>query len=78
VSLVLELHHQWALRDHSRDHDRVLDSGGTTILVSPGVAVDLTESLSAFWSMPFPLYQNLGGEHEELKYELIAGLVWHF
>jgi hypothetical protein len=78
VSLVLELHTQWLRRDHSRSSDEVLDSGGTTVLLSPGLSADLTEALSAFWAMPLPVYQNLGGEHEELKYEVIAGVSWHF
>ena len=78
VSVVLELHHEWALRDHSRDANRVLDSGGTAVLLAPGLSADLNEALSCFWSMPIPVYQNLGGEHEELKYEIIAGLGWHF
>ena len=78
ASLLLELHHEWALRDHSREQDKVWDSGGTTILLSPGISVDLTDSLAAFWAMPIPLYQNLGGQHEELNYEVISGFSWAF
>ncbi len=78
ASVVLELHHEWARRDHSREDDRVLDSGGITILLSPGLSVDLTRSLSAFAAMPIPVYQDLGGEHEELTYGVIAGVAWHF
>ena len=78
LSVVLELNNQWALRDHSRESDKVLDSGGTTILLSPGFSADLTPSLTAFWAMPIPIYQNLGGEHEELKYAIITGISWHF
>ncbi len=78
LSVVLELHHEWALRDHSRESDKVWDSGGTTILLSPGLSADLTDSLSAFWAMPVPRYQNLGGQHEELKYEVITGVSWHW
>jgi hypothetical protein len=78
VSVVLELHNEWARRDHSRESDSVEDSGGTTILLSPGLTAELTPNLSAFWAMPIPTYQNLGGQHEELKYEVLAGLSWHF
>jgi hypothetical protein len=78
VFVVLELHHEWARRDSNREHDSVEDSGGTTILLSPGLSADLTPNLSAFWAMPIPIYQNLGGQHEELTYEVIAGLSWHF
>ncbi|PIQ83250.1 MAG: hypothetical protein COV75_08440 [Candidatus Omnitrophica bacterium CG11_big_fil_rev_8_21_14_0_20_63_9] len=78
LSVVLELHSQWAQQDRSRGQRKVFDSGGTTVLLSPGVAADLTESVSAFLAVPVPVYQNLGGEHEELKYELLAGVSWHF
>ncbi len=78
VSAVLELHNEWARRDHSRTEDRVLDSGGTTILVSPGLTAEFTKNLSAFWAMPVPIYQHLGGQHQVLKYEVITGLSWHF
>ncbi len=78
LSFVLELRNEWARRDHSRHDDRVLDSGGITILLSPGLAADITENLAVFWSLPMPIYQDLGGEHEELAYSTIAGLSLHF
>lgn len=78
LSLVLELNTEWALRDHSRAERHVLDSGGTTVLISPGLTAQLTEHLSAFWSLPMPIYQDLGGEHEELTYEILAGMSWSF
>ena len=78
LSLVLELHNQWASRDASRESDKVLDSGGTTVLLNPGLTAELTENLSAFCSMPVPVYQNLGGAHEELRYEVLAGATWTF
>ena len=78
LSAVLELHNEWALRDHSREQEKIWDSGGTTILLSPGLSAELTENLSAFWAMPIPIYQNLGGQHEELQYEIITGITWHF
>ncbi len=78
LSVVLELHNEWALRDHNREQDKMWDSGGTTILLSPGLSVDITDSLSAFWAMPVPIYENLGGQHEELKYEILTGVSWHF
>ncbi len=78
LSVVLELHNEWARRDHNRNDDRALDSGGTVILLAPGLSAQLTDLLSAFWSMPIPIFQSLGGEHEKLKYEVISGLSWHF
>lgn len=78
ISAVLELHSEWARRDHSREDDRVLSSGGTTVLLAPGLTANFTDSVSAFFSFPVPIFQSLGGEHEELRYETIAGLSWHF
>ena len=78
LSFVLELHNEWALRDQSREQGQVWDSGGTTILLSSGLFAELTPQFSAFWAMPVPVYQNLGGQHEELTYEVITGCSWHF
>ncbi len=78
VSLTLDLQTQWANRDHNRQSDKVFDSGGTTVLLTPGLSIDVTRSVSAFAAIPIPVYQNLGGEHEELKYEVLSGISWHF
>lgn len=77
LSLILELNNRWSLRDHSRAEDRVFDSGGTAIFVTPGFHLDLTQHFSAFWGIPIPIYQNLGGEHEELKFGMLAGASVH-
>lgn len=73
LSFSTELNNEWALRDHSREEDRGLDSGGTTIFLTPGATANVTKNLSVFFGIPIPIYQNLGGEHEELKFGLIAG-----
>ena len=78
ASVSLELHTEWALRDRSREADHVQDSGGTTVLLSPGISANVTPSLTVFASLPVPIYQNLGGQHEELVYEVISGAAWHF
>lgn len=78
LSLSVELGYEWAGRDRARGDDHVLDSGGTALFITPGLTTQLSEHLSAFWAMPVPLTQNLGGEHEELKYELLAGVSWRF
>lgn len=73
---VLELQAQWADRD--REHgEPVLDSGGTTVLLSPGVTASF-ERVSVFLAVPVPVYQGLGGEHEELTYEVVTGVSWRF
>ena len=76
LHLVLELNNEWALRDHSRSERYVLDSGGTSVFVSPGILAQLSDHLSVFWALPIPVFQNLGGEHEELKYEMLTGVSW--
>ncbi len=78
LSLVFELHNQWVRQDHSRDSAKVFDSGGTTTLISPGLSAEMSNGLSAFFAMPIPIHQNMGGEHEELTYEVLTGLAWHF
>ncbi|PIQ85307.1 MAG: hypothetical protein COV74_09335 [Candidatus Omnitrophica bacterium CG11_big_fil_rev_8_21_14_0_20_45_26] len=78
VSLVLEMNTEWAKKDSSRTMNRVFDSGGTTVLLSPGMVFDLTKNLSAYWAMPVPIYQNLGGEHEELNLQVLTGVSLHF
>ncbi len=78
LSIVAELNNIWMLRDHSRKEDKVFDSGGTTIFVTPGLSADITRNISAFWAISTPIYQNLGGEHEELKIRILAGVNIHF
>ena len=78
ISVVLEVETQWLNRDHSRDSDKVLDSGGTTVLISPGLSIDLTRSMAAFVGVPIPVHQDLGGAHQKLGYEIISGVAWHF
>jgi len=56
----------------------VFDSGGTTTFVTPGIQIRLTKNLLLFWGMPIPVYQNLGGEHEELKFEMLTGINFMF
>jgi hypothetical protein len=75
---VLELNTEWAAQDHSRDERHVLDSGGVAVFLTPGIRAGLSDNASAYFAMPVPVYQNLGGEHEESTYGLITGLVWTF
>lgn len=74
LSIICELNHEWALKDRSRTHAPVFDSGGTSIFVTPGLEAAFNRHVSVFWGMPVPIYQNLGGEHEELKFEILAGI----
>lgn len=78
LGLSLELNNEWARRDHSRLEDKVLDSGGTTLFITPGFNLNITRNISAFLGAPVPVHQNLGGEHEELTYKLTTGASIYF
>lgn len=69
----VELNNEWARRDYHRGRKNP-DSGGTTISITPGVSLSLTKNISAFWAMPVPIYQNLGGSHEEVEYQILTGV----
>ena len=73
ANLHVELNNEWARRDHERGI-KTFDSGGTTVSVTPGMSFVLNEHVSAFWAMPVPIYQNLGGEHEEVEYQILTGI----
>ena len=77
VRLTGELNAQFLDKDRSRT-GKVFDSGGQVFFLTPGVSVDLTKHMAAFFSVPVPVYQNRGGEHSEIKYGLITGFSWHF
>ncbi len=74
VSLVTELNQEWQNRDRERDGTKLIDGGGTTLWFSPGLQADLTKHASAFFAMPIPLYQNINGAHEELKWQILSGV----
>lgn len=57
---------------------KVASSGGEILFFSPGFQMDINKQLSAFILAPVPVSQNLGGEHFELDYSVLAGitLLW--
>ncbi len=73
VRLTGELNAQFLDKDKSR-RGKVFDSGGQVFFLTPGISVDLTKQMTAFISVPVPVYQNRGGEHSEVKYGLMAGV----
>ena len=52
---------------------KVPDSGGTTLLLGPALNIGATQDIAIFSSFMFPVYQNLGGVHQELDYAWTAG-----
>jgi hypothetical protein len=78
ASLVMELNNRWGMKDHTTTEDSLEDSGGTVILLTPGLQTQLNKNVSAFWAMPLPVYQHPGGEHERLRFEMLTGVSWLF
>lgn len=74
AAISLEFNHEWARRDREKGV-KTFDSGGTTVSVTPGLNVTLTRFASAFVAMPIPIYQNPGGRHEEVEYQLLTGMM---
>ncbi len=60
-------------RKQSKNAGTVPDSGGTTLLLGPALNVGATRDIAVFSSFMFPVYQNLGGVHQELDYTWTAG-----
>jgi len=42
--------------------------------VTPGISFALNKHISAFSAIPVPIYQNLGGKHEEVEYQILTGV----
>lgn len=78
IHLVLETNVEWALKDRARNDDRVFDSGGTSIFLTPGIDIAVTDQWMVYVAAPVPVFQDLGGEHEEIKFSLLAGTSYRF
>lgn len=63
---------------HKDNSVKVADSGGTTLLIGPSLTMEFDQPLSVFASVHLPVYQDLGGVHQELDYTWTAGgrVVW--
>lgn len=60
-------------KKHKDNGDKVNDSGGNTIFLGPTLSMNTTENSSIFASILFPVYQRLGGAHQEVEYTWTAG-----
>jgi len=74
VRLTSEINVHLAKRDRDREGNKVFDSGGVVFFLTPGISVDLNRETTMFFLTPIPIFQDWGGEHNELKYGLIAGI----
>lgn len=77
LRLTSELSAQFLKKDKSRG-TKVFDSGGFILFLGPGIAFDANKSSTFFLSAPIPVSQNLGGEHPEVSYEVISGVVFNW
>lgn len=65
------------LQNEQRQRDRtgpVADSGGTTWLMGPEISVQGNRHVSIFGNFLLPVYQNLGGVHQTLRFVWNAGV----
>lgn len=74
VTAHLELNNEWARRDHEKGV-KTFDSGGTMFSLTPAISFAFNSHISAFWAMPIPIYQNLGSRHDEVEYQILAGIM---
>ncbi|MDO8142060.1 MAG: transporter [Candidatus Brocadiales bacterium] len=77
LNFLSEVISQFANKD-VQDGETIRDSGGTTIFFAPGVSSYLTEQLKTTLSVPVPVYQGLGGEHQELDFNVLFSMSYSF
>ncbi len=76
-SVGTDIDYRWEEKQR-QDDIKIADSGGTTILAGPTFKIGSRESLSFELGFFYPVYQDLGGVHQELKYESTAAVQFHW
>ena len=77
LNLISEVISQFANKD-KQDGETIRDSGGTTIFIAPGISSQLTKNLKTTLSAPVPVYQALGGIHQELDFNVLFSMSYSF
>ncbi|HHT9146788.1 MAG TPA: hypothetical protein ACFYD4_14125 [Candidatus Wunengus sp. YC61] len=77
LNLLSEVITQFANKDE-QDGKTIRDSGGTTIFFAPGISSHVTEQLKTTLSVPVPVFQSLGGEHQELDFNVLFSMSYSF
>ena len=77
LNLLSEVITQFANKDE-QDGKTIRDSGGTTIFFAPGISSHVTEQLKTTLSVPVPIFQALGGEHQELDFNVLFSMSYSF
>lgn len=52
---------------------KVEDSGGATLFLGPAISIETNDHVSVFGNFLFPVYQDLGGLHQEVDFIWNAG-----
>ena len=77
LELLAGINAQFAEKDH-QNAEKIRDTGGTTIFFSPGLSSQITENISSSISVPLPILQNLGGDHQEVDYLVLFSMGYNF
>ncbi len=77
LELLAGVNAQFAEKDH-QSSEEIRDTGGTTIFFSPGLSSQITEHISSSISVPLPILQNLGGDHQEVDYIVLFSIGYSF
>ncbi|MCA9407304.1 MAG: hypothetical protein KC733_01335 [Candidatus Omnitrophica bacterium] len=73
TKLGIDINYQLAQKDEANG-EKDPDSGGQTILAGPTITVEALEDLVLFGTFLYPVYQNLGGLHQELNFVWTLGV----
>jgi len=73
LDLILEANGIWRDKQKTRG-DKDKNSGGNTILLSPGLRAALNDTFMVFFSIGVPVVQDLNGEQNEMDYRTILGI----
>ncbi len=77
LELLAGVNAQFAEKDH-QNSDEIRDTGGTTVFFAPGLSSQITEDISSSVSVPLPILQNLGGDHQEVDYLVLFSIGYSF
>jgi len=73
LDLILEANGIWRGKQKI-DGEKDKNSGGNTILISPGARVGMNSRMTIYFSVGFPVIQDLDGEQNKMDYRTILGI----
>jgi len=77
INLVAEVNLQQLFKSEL-DNNRISNSGGTVLFLSPGIQIGFTENAAWTLSPRFPVLQELNDEQQDTLFKVITGLTFHF